>query len=148
MTKNQRHQLIIDIIKENEIGTQEQLTAMINKTGQKVSQATISRDIEELNLIKVSGNKNKYKYVLPVVAQEKVPQNIIDLLKQVTISITEVNNMIIIKTLSGNAGTAGMAVDQMHISEILGTVAGDDTLLVITKSNSDAQIVIKILNNL
>ena len=58
------------------------------------------------------------------------------------------NNLIVIKTLAGNAGTAGMAVDEMHFSEVLGTVAGDDTLLIITKTNTDAEIIIKTLRGL
>lgn len=148
MIKSERHKIILKIISEQEIGTQEQLTKKINELGYGVSQATISRDIEELNLIKVEGIKNKYKYIVPYIENDKIPQNILDLLKQVTISITDANNLIIIKTLTGNAGTAGMAIDHMHLKEVLGTIAGDDTLLVITKNSSDAQTVVKILLNI
>lgn len=148
MQKKQRHQLILDIISTNEIDTQEALTKKITEMGYNVSQATISRDIEELNLIKTSGNKLKFKYVKPNVKVDDVPRNIIDLFKHVTISIIEANNLIIIKTLSGNASAAGMAIDHMHINEILGTIAGDDTLLIITKNEVDAQIVIKILRDI
>lgn len=148
MQKKQRHQLILDLIAENEIDTQEMLTKKIIELGYNVSQATISRDIEELSLIKTSGSKLKYKYVKPNVKIESVPQNIIDLFKHVTTAIIEANNLIIVKTLSGNAGSAGMAIDHMHIKEILGTIAGDDTLLIITKNVDDAQIVIKTLRNI
>lgn len=148
MTKSQRHQLILKLIAEYEINTQEALTKKIIEEGLSVSQATISRDIEELNLVKVAGEKVKFKYVKPSIKTEKVPQNIIDLFKQVTTSIVDTNNLIIIKTLVGNAGTAGMAIDHMHIQEIIGTIAGDDTLLIITKSENEAQIVMKILRNI
>jgi transcriptional regulator of arginine metabolism len=148
MTKSQRHELILDIINEIEVNTQETLTQIINEKGYKVSQATISRDIEDLSLIKVAGEKLKYKYVKPSIETEKVPQNIIDLFKHVTTSIVDTNNLIIIKTLVGNAGSAGMAIDHMHIKEIIGTIAGDDTLLIITKNESEAQIVMKILRNI
>ena len=72
----------------------------------------------------------------------------ISVLKQIMTSVSYANNLVVIKTLSGNAGAAGMAVDGMHLPQILGSVAGDDTLLVIAKSNSDAEIVVKILRNL
>ena len=75
--------------------------------------------------------------------QEKVSEKYIDLFKQVVLSINFANNLIVIKTLSGNAGTAGMAIDAMRFSQILGSVAGDDTLLIVAKSNSDAEIIVK-----
>ncbi len=148
MQKKQRHQIILDIISTNEIDTQEALTKKITEMGYNVSQATISRDIEELNLIKTTGNKLKFKYVKPNAKIDDVPKNIIELFKHVTVSIIEANNLIIIKTLSGNAGSAGMAIDHMHLKEILGTIAGDDTLLIITKNDVDAQIVLKILRDI
>ena len=74
--------------------------------------------------------------------------NIINLFKQITTSIEFANNLIVVKTLSGNASAAGMAIDQMHFSQVLGTVAGDDTVLIVTKSTADAEIVIKGLRSL
>ena len=71
----------------------------------------------------------------------------VSLFKQVCQSIVAANNLIIIKTLIGNAGTAGMAIDQMQIPEILGTIAGDDTLLIVTRTNSDADALVKLLRN-
>ena len=71
----------------------------------------------------------------------------ISLFKQVSLSIINANNLIIVKTLSGNAGTAGMAIDQMNFEEVLGTIAGDDTLLLVTRTNADAETLVKILRN-
>ncbi|MBR2871421.1 MAG: arginine repressor [Clostridia bacterium] len=147
MTKKERLNLILQVIEENEVGTQEELTECLNKKGYNVSQATISRDIKELNLIKAEGKNVKSKYI-KFSAGENVSPKIIDLFKHVTVSISSVNNLIVIKTLSGNAGTAGMAIDGMHFPQVVGSIAGDDTLLVITKNESDAQIIVKSLRML
>lgn len=147
MTKKERLKLILEVIQEAEIGTQEELTDYLNKKGFNVSQATISRDIKELNLIKTEGKNVKSKYV-KFSAGENTSPKIIELFKHVTVSISNVNNLIIIKTLTGNAGTAGMAIDGMSFPQVVGSIAGDDTLLVITKSESDAQIIVKSLRML
>lgn len=147
MTKKERLKLIVSVIEENEIGTQEELTEFLNKKGFNVSQATISRDIKELNLIKTEGKNVKSKYI-KFSAGENASPKIIDLFKHVTVSIASVNNLIVIKTLSGNAGTAGMVIDGMHFPQVVGSIAGDDTLLVITKNESDAQIIVKSLRML
>lgn len=144
MTKKERLKLILEVIQEFEIGTQEELTECLNKKGYNVSQATISRDIKELNLIKGEGKTTKSKYI-KFSAGDSVSPKIIDLFKHVTVSISSVNNLIVIKTLSGNAGTAGMAIDGMHFPQVMGTIAGDDTLLIIAKSESDAHIIVKSL---
>lgn len=147
MTKKERLNIILEVIKEYEVATQEELTEILNKKGLDVSQATISRDIKELNLIKAEGKTIKSKYV-KVDTIESVSPKIVELFKHVTVSITSVNNLIVIKTLSGNAGTAGMAIDGMHFPQVVGSIAGDDTLLVITKNEADAQIIVKSLRML
>ena len=90
------------------------------------------------------GKTTKSKYI-KFSADESVSPKIIELFKHVTVSISSVNNLIVIKTLSGNAGTAGMAIDGMHFPQVMGTIAGDDTLLIIAKSESDAHIIVKSL---
>lgn len=148
MTKKERLNLILDLISQNEICTQEELTALLIAKGYKVSQSTISRDLSELNLIKIEGSNKKYKYTKTNIAEKGLTQQLISLFKQVTVSMDSANNLIVIKTLAGNANTAGMVVDQMHFTQILGTIAGDDTLLVVAKSNSDAEYIIKSLRML
>ena len=147
MTKNNRLNYIKKIIVEKEISTQEELTQVLIDAGFNVSQATVSRDINELNLIKVEGVNKKFKYFLPEITGE-TPQKIIDLFKNVTVSINCANNLIVVKTRVGNAGTAGMAIDHMQIPGVLGTIAGDDVLLIIAKSNSDAEIIVKSLRTI
>ncbi len=147
MSKNKRLDFIKKIIQEREISTQEELTEVLNDNGFNVSQATVSRDINTLNLIKGEGLERKYKYVLLNITDE-TPKKIVDLFKHVTISINSANNLIVVKTMSGNAGAAGMCIDQMKIPSIVGTIAGDDTLLIVAKTNGDAESIVKSLKSL
>ena len=147
MTKKERHKKILELINEFEIDTQEELTSRLNEYGCDVSQATVSRDIKELDLIKSAGREKKVKY-LKLSNNVDIPKKIIDLYKHVTLSISYANNLIVIKTLSGNASSAGMAIDAMHFPQVLGTIAGDDVLLIIAKSNSYAETIVKTLRTI
>lgn len=148
MTKKERLDLILDLISQYEICTQEELTALLISKGYNVSQSTISRDLNELNLIKTEGTDKKYKYTKTGIKNTSLTPQLINLFKQVTLSMACANNLIVIKTLAGNANTAGLAVDEMNFSQVLGTIAGDDTLLVVAKSNSDAEYILKSLRML
>lgn len=147
MVKQSRHSKILELIEKENIGTQEDLTQRLTEEGFNVSQSTVSRDIKVLNLIKVEKN-GVNKYVATSVNDKSLPPQIINLFKQVTISIESANNLIVVKTLSGNAGSAGMAIDEMKLPQVIGTVAGDDTLLIVAKTNSDADIILKSLRAL
>ena len=148
MIKKSRHQAIISLINSFDVSTQEELTAKLVEQGFVVSQATVSRDIKDLNLIKVEGANKKTKYVKVDLAQNKLTPQRISMFKQIMLSIESANNLIVLKTISGNASAAGMAVDEINFPQVLGTVAGDDTLLIITKTVSDAEIVVKGLKSL
>lgn len=143
--KGKRLGEIRSLIKEFEVSTQEELTAMLVGRGFDVSQATVSRDINELNLIKTEGRTKKSVYSEPEKMGEEIPDKIRELFRQITVSIIAANNLIVVKTLNGNGSSAGMAVDRMKIPQVLGTVAGDDTLLIVAKNSSDAEIIVKIL---
>jgi len=148
MKKSERLKIILSVIEENEVDTQEELTELLIKKGLSVSQSTISRDISELNLIKGAGKTKKFRYIKANSGNKEIPQRVIDMFKQVTISITSAENLVVIKTLSGNAGTVGSAIDAMGMPLILGTIAGDDTLLAVTKNAQDAYTVVKSLRNI
>ncbi len=145
MKRKDRLIAIENIISEYEISTQEELTHKLNELGFDVSQATISRDINELALIKTDGVAKKSIYVMPQKINTEIPTKIKELFKNITVSIVSANNLIVVKTLNGNGSSAGMAIDQMRIPQILGTIAGDDTLLIVAKNNSDAETILKIL---
>ncbi|MBQ9513469.1 MAG: arginine repressor [Clostridia bacterium] len=147
MQKNKRLDLILKIISENEIDTQEELTAVLIDKGYNVSQATISRDVKDLGLIKIEGIKKKFKYA-KIEQSNEIPENIINLLKSFTVSIQSANNLVVLKTMVGNAGSACIAIDKMNLPQIIGTIAGDDTVLIISKNNASADALVKFLKSL
>ena len=148
MQKKERQKLIIELINEVEIDTQEEITSRLNDKGVQVTQATISRDINELNLIKVAGKTKKFKYSQIDISSTELSNKIVSLFREIVVSITCVNNLIVVKTLSGNASAAGMVVDKMTMPQILGSIAGDDTLLIVTKSSLDAEVILKRLKEM
>ena len=147
MSKKKRLAYILSIINQQDVSTQDELTELLTNQGFDVSQSTVSRDIKELNLIKLD-ERGKYKYVQPNSLNNNLSPQLISLFKQIIVSIECANNLIVIRTLSGNASAAGMAIDEMRFPQVLGTVAGDDTVLVIAKTNADAEIVLKSLRTL
>ena len=148
MSRKARLNEILNLIESQEISTQEELTEILMAKGYSVSQATVSRDIADLNLIKVECGNKKYKYSKAILKEDNVSPQMVNLFKQIIVSMDCANNLIVIKTLSGNASAAGMAIDGMQFPMVLGTVAGDDTLLVITKTSADAEIILKSLRTL
>ena len=148
MNKKERISAIEKIITESEVSTQEELTDIMKKAGLNVSQASVSRYVKELNLVKVEGMHKKFRYVKAGKLGDAIPQKIVDLFKQITVSIVSAGNLVVIKTLVGNGSAAGMAVDAMHFPQVLGSVAGDDTLLLIAKTEADAEVLLKSLKTI
>ena len=134
MYRNARQAKILEIISKNEIETQEELCSELNKLNFNVTQATISRDIKDLKLFKVSGSVKKYKYARLEGAQEELSPRMINLFRESVISINHANNLIVIKTMRGNGQGGGSFVDSLQLDEIIGSVAGDDTVLVVVDS--------------
>ncbi|MBR1867688.1 MAG: arginine repressor [Clostridia bacterium] len=148
MKKNVRQNKIVELISTMEIETQEDLANLLNGYGYKVTQATVSRDIKELGLIKVSGSERKYKYALESEGSSINNEKMLNLFKNCVISIERAQNLVVIKTLGGNGNSAGAIVDKLKIKEIVGSIAGDDTLLIVTHSDSDAETVVNDLKKL
>ena len=132
--KSARHSLILEIIEEKDIETQEELADELKRRGIKVTQATVSRDIKELRLLKVLGEHGGYKYATVEHAEKGMNDRFIRMLSECVISVDSVGNLIVIKTLSASANAACEAIDSMKWDEVLGTIAGDNTLLVIARS--------------
>lgn len=148
MTKKERQNILLELIGKYEIDTQEELTEKLNERNIAVTQATVSRDINELNLVKVAGKVKKYKYARVEIKSDALSEKDINLFREITSSVTCANNLIVVKTLVGNANAAGMIVDKINIPQVLGSIAGDDTLLIVTKSNRDAEIMLKRLKEM
>ena len=128
---------ILDIIEKQEIETQEELASALNARGIRVTQATVSRDIKELRLLKVLTPSGKYKYATGDQADNNLTDRFIRMLAESLLSVSSANNLIVVKTLSGSANVAAEALDSMHWPEVLGTLAGDNTVLLIIRSNEE-----------
>lgn len=135
--KTVRQVAILDIIEKQEIETQEELASALNARGIRVTQATVSRDIKELRLLKVLTPSGKYKYATGDQADNNLTDRFIRMLAQSLLSVSSANNLIVVKTLSGSANVAAEALDSMHWPEVLGTLAGDNTVLLIIRSNEE-----------
>ena len=125
--KTVRQVAILDIIEKQEIETQEELASALNARG----------DIKELRLLKVLTPSGKYKYATGDQADNNLTDRFIRMLAESLLSVSSANNLIVVKTLSGSANVAAEALDSMHWPEVLGTLAGDNTVLLIIRSNEE-----------
>lgn len=146
--KNNRQSIIIDLIKEHDIETQEELAEYLKKSGISVTQATISRDIKNLRLVKTMTKHGKYKYVVNNKDDSAHSDKLIRIFAESIVSVDYSHNIIVLKTISGSAKVASETVDAMNWSEILGTVAGDNTILLVIKDLEDVQTVIEKIHDL
>lgn len=133
--KSARHNLILEIIETMDIETQEELAEELKRRGVRVTQATVSRDIKELRLLKVLSENGGYKYATVERAEKGMNDRFARILAESIVNIESVNNLVVINTLSASANAAGEAIDSMKWSEVLGTIAGDNTLLIIARSD-------------
>lgn len=136
--KNLRQEKILELIKQQDIETQEELADKLIESGFSVTQATVSRDIRALNLVKSAAQNGGYKYVQPHVAAGAQPRLGLALSESVT-SIDFAGNLIVIKTYPGMAQPIATRVDAYHSHDILGCVAGDDSILVVIRDPSSAK---------
>ena len=139
MHRNSRQAAILEIISEKDIETQEELCEELLKKNFNVTQATISRDIKDLKLYKVTGTTKKYKYAFIESEGDAISTKMRNLFRECVQGVSHANNLIIIKTLRGNGSTAGTFIDSLQLKEVVGTVAGDDTLLVVIDTNENAE---------
>lgn len=147
--KNSRQQKILELINLHNIDRQEELQALLKESGFNVTQATVSRDIRELGIIKSTGDDGIYKYRTPIDREKiEISGKFALILKQSIHKVNSANNLIVIKTYSGMGSAAGAAFDAMELEGVLGTLAGDDTLLVIAVDKDAADDVTKKLNEL
>ncbi|TCO68436.1 ArgR family transcriptional regulator [Caldanaerobacter subterraneus] len=135
-----RHAKILEIISEKEIETQEELAAELQKRGIDVTQATVSRDIKELRLIKVLTEDGKrYKYAPMTKVDTNISERLMTLLSESIVNVDYAGNIIVIKTLSGSASAAAEAIDTLNWKNIVGTIAGDNTIFVLVRNQEDIQ---------
>ena len=144
-----RHEKIIELIRQYEIDTQEELAARLNEAGFKVTQATVSRDIRALKMTKGAGRNGKSRYAI---LEEHTPDLLSDkyarVLKEAVVSMNIGQNIIVVKTISGMAMPAAAALDSMKWPEILGCIAGDDTIICVVKTSEQAPGVVQKLSGI
>lgn len=138
--KESRQQAILDIITQQDVETQEQLLIALRTRGFRCTQATISRDIKELQLVKELNQKGSYRYVLSVrKGNGEHDERLRNIFREGVISAAAAQNLIVVKTMPGLANAAAAALDRMNIDRLVGTLAGDDTALLIMGSNQAAE---------
>jgi transcriptional regulator of arginine metabolism len=141
MNKGQRHIRIRDIIANHEIETQDDLVEILKNAGYNVTQATVSRDIKELHLVKVPLQDGRYKYSLPADQRFNPMQKLHRALTDAFVSIDGASHFLVMKTLPGNAHAIGSLIDHLDWKEILGTICGDDTCLIICKDTTERDFI-------
>lgn len=137
--KSKRQEQILALIQDHDIETQEQLLDELKKSGFQATQATISRDIKQLRIIKELGPNGTYRYVSsPKPVEHAFSAKLNMIFRQCVTSIDYAQNLIVIKTMPGLANAACSAIDKLELPEMLGTLAGDDTCVVIMRDNASA----------
>ena len=143
-----RQNKILDLITKYEIDTQERLASMLEAEGFKVTQATISRDIKELQLIKVLSTAGNYKYAVSTRHDTPISERFIKIFRETILSFKSANNLIVIKTLSGCGSAACEAIDCIDLPHLVGSVAGDNTFLLVIDKEENVEKILAIFNDM
>lgn len=141
--KTNRQSKIIEIIQKNEVETQDELSALLEKDGFRVTQATVSRDIRELKLTKIPTAGGRQKYAVITDAPENLSKKYERVLREGFMSMDMAQNILVIKTVSGMASAVCAAIDAMKMREIVGSIAGDDTIMCAIRTVDDTYAVMK-----
>lgn len=143
MKNHERQKRILELIKEKKIDTQGEIADILNAEGFAVAQATISRDIKELGLIKAPSPKGKLSYVQAQNSENHFASKLMPLFKDAITDIKSSENMIVVKTISGFAAVVCEAIDMLDIKHILGTISGENTIFIVIDGKNNAEITVK-----
>ena len=146
--KSKRHVKILQLIKDNDIYTQEDLLNLLYKDGYEVTQATVSRDIKDLKLIKIQSSNGKYKYASSLEHGKNENLDYLTLFKDSIVDLNCAMNTVVIKCTPGMAQAVCVAIDSLEFNQIVGTIAGDDTIFALTQSEKKALMLIGSLQKL
>ena len=141
--KTRRQAKILELIQQNNVETQEELSAYLEREGYQVTQATVSRDIRELKLTKIATDNGRQKYAVIADADIGMLEKYARVLREGYVSMDIAQNILVIKTVSGMASAVCAAIDAMKMNEVVGSIAGDDTLICIIRTNDDAVMTMK-----
>ena len=137
-----RHNKILEIIKTNEVKSQDQLQELLKESGYDVTQATISRDIKELQLIKSQSKSGGYRYIANKSDDRPISERFIKIFKETTLSYAPAQNLIVVRTLSGCSSAAAEAIDCLELEHIVGSISGDNTLLIVVDNEKNVTEII------
>ncbi|HBM74310.1 MAG TPA: arginine repressor [Clostridiaceae bacterium] len=143
-----RHAKILEIINNKDIETQEELAWELKRSGIDVTQATVSRDIKELKLIKVLSDTGKYKYASIAPSENMISDKLVSIFSHTVLLIDYVGNTIVIRTIPGSAPAAAETIDSLKFDGIVGTLAGDNTIFVLTRTDQKAEEIVGRLKRL
>lgn len=146
--KRQRHEVVVELINKYDIETQEELAAYLREAGFDVTQATVSRDIRELKLSKIATGNGKQKYIILQNEDSHLGDKYIRVLRDGFVSMNMAQNILVIKTVQGMAMAVAAALDAMKFPEIVGCIAGDDTIMAAIKTVDDTRIVMEKINEI
>ncbi len=146
--KNKRQREILNIISQNIVLTQEDLQSALLSQGFEVTQSTVSRDIKELRLIKSHDSQGNYRYIQSDFQQSRDTSHYADIFKRSVVSVDFAVNNVVVKCHAGMASSACVALDEMFHDMMLGSLAGDDTIIIVTRSEHHSQILINKINNI
>lgn len=136
--KRKRHQHMMKLISERDIKTQEQLTEILRSEGFAVTQATVSRDIKELGLVKTTAQSGGYKYAVQQIAEIENTTEHLNIFSKAVVSVDSALNQVVIKTYAGMAQAVAASLDRLMSTEIVGSIAGDDTVLLVVRTEESA----------
>ena len=137
--KYSRHAKILELIEKYHIETQEELAEKLKEHGMDVTQATVSRDIKELRLIKVMSDNGSYRYASISPNESNISNKLLRVFAESFVSCDYANNLLVVKTLPGMAQAAASAVDSLKWADIVGTIAGDDTIMIVCRTEKIAE---------
>ena len=144
--RHARQLKILELVNQHEVKKQEEITELLKENGFDVTQATVSRDIKDLQLIKTLTENGNYKYVEPTNVASNPSNRYINIFKETIKSVAYAQNLVIVKTLSGCGNAAAEALDNLDLGKVVGTLAGDNTIFIAVENNEDAPLLVKKLN--
>ena len=136
--KNSRHTRILEIISDHVIETQDDLIEKLKESGHPVTQATVSRDIKQLGLIKTATKDGGYKYTATRNESSGNENKLKNIMRETIVNAQDAQNLIVVKTFSGMANAAAAALDALAEEAVIGSIAGDDTIFIVVRNNEDA----------
>ena len=146
--KSKRHTKILEIIAQKDIDTQEELADELKRAGFDVTQATVSRDIKNLKLLKMQDYNGRYKYTAPKPEITNTSHKLTSVLANLTVSVERIDKMVVVKTVAAGAAPVAEVIDGFEFADIAGTIAGENTIFIMLRSEEGAEELVEKINEL